>query len=54
MSAFFFVAGISCGLLGGLGINGTAKTYTEGFGEMIFKGVIFGLIRSIYFILEKE
>ncbi|MDF2158276.1 Na+/H+ antiporter NhaC family protein [Algoriphagus sp. CAU 1675] len=53
MSAFFFVVGISCGLLGGLGINGTAKTYTEGFGEMIFAGVIVGLARSIYLILEK-
>lgn len=53
MSGLFFVIGIACGLIGKLGINGTAKTYSEGFGELIFAGVIVGLARSIYLILEK-
>lgn len=53
MSALFLVIGISCGLIGKLGINGTAKTYSEGFGEMIFAGVIVGLARAVYLILEK-
>ncbi|NVJ85318.1 MAG: YfcC family protein [Algoriphagus sp.] len=53
MSSLFFVIGISCGLIGKLGINGTAKTYSEGFGEMIFAGVIVGLARSVYLVLEK-
>ncbi|TFV94227.1 YfcC family protein [Algoriphagus kandeliae] len=53
MSSLFFVIGISCGLIGKLGLNGTAKTYSEGFGEMIFAGVIVGLARSVYLVLEK-
>lgn len=52
MSALFFIVGISCGLIGKMGINGTARAYTEGFGEMIFAGVIVGLARSVYLILQ--
>jgi uncharacterized ion transporter superfamily protein YfcC len=36
-----------------MGVNGTARTYVQGFGEMIFAGIIVGLARSIYLILEK-
>lgn len=53
MSALFFVIGVSCGLIGKLGINGTARTYAAGFSEMIFAGVIVGLARSVYLVLEK-
>lgn len=53
MSALFFVIGISCGLIGKLGINGTARTYSAGFGELILPGVIVGLARSVYLVLEK-
>lgn len=52
MSGLFFIVGVSCGLIGKMGINGTAKAYTEGFGEMIFAGVIVGLARSVYLILQ--
>ncbi|MBN3518854.1 YfcC family protein [Algoriphagus lutimaris] len=54
MSALFFLIGFSCGIIGNLGINGTAKAFTEGFGELIFAGVIVGLARSIYIILENS
>jgi uncharacterized ion transporter superfamily protein YfcC len=53
MSALFFLVGIVCGLIGGMGLNGTARTYVTGFGEMIFAGFIVGLARSVYLILEK-
>ncbi|MDA0315617.1 MAG: YfcC family protein [Bacteroidetes bacterium] len=53
MSALFFCIGIACGLLAGMGINGTAKTYMQGFGELISAGILVGLARSIYLILEK-
>lgn len=53
MSALFFVIGIACGLVSGMGLNGTARTYVAGFGEMIFAGIIVGLARSVYLILEK-
>ncbi|WP_026966042.1 YfcC family protein [Algoriphagus terrigena] len=53
MSALFFVIGISCGLIGKLGLNGTARAYSQGFSELIFAGIIVGLARSVYLILEK-
>lgn len=52
MGALFFIAGLICGLLGKLGVNGTAKAYTEGFSEMIFAGIIVGLARSVYLVLQ--
>ncbi|WP_194776953.1 YfcC family protein [Pararhodonellum marinum] len=52
MSAIFFAMGITIGIIGGLGINGTAKAYSEGFSELIFAGIIVGLARSIYLVLE--
>ncbi|TDQ18645.1 putative ion transporter superfamily protein YfcC [Algoriphagus boseongensis] len=53
MSALFFVIGMTCGIIGKMGLNGTSKTYVQGFGEMIFAGIIVGLARSIYLVLEK-
>lgn len=52
MGALFFITGFACGLLGKLGINGTAKAYTQGFSELIFAGIIVGLARSVYLVLE--
>lgn len=54
MSALFFVIGICCGLIGKMGLNGTARAFSQGFGEMIFAGVLVGLARSVYLILEKS
>ena len=53
MSAIFFAMGILVGLIGKLGVNGTAKAYSEGFSEMIFAGIIVGLARSIYLVLNE-
>ena len=53
MTALFFVVGLVCGLIGGMGLNGTARTYVAGFSEMIFAGMIVGLARSVYLVLEK-
>ncbi|GAA0881400.1 YfcC family protein [Algoriphagus jejuensis] len=53
MSALFFVIGICCGLIGKLGVNGTARAYSQGFSELIFAGIIVGLARSVYLILEQ-
>lgn len=53
MTALFFVVGLLCGLVSGMGLNGTARTYVAGFGEMIFAGMIVGLARSVYLVLEK-
>ncbi|EOZ98632.1 membrane protein [Indibacter alkaliphilus LW1] len=53
MSAIFFVMGLAAGIIGSLGINGTAKAYSEGFAELVFAGIIVGLARSIYLVLEE-
>jgi uncharacterized ion transporter superfamily protein YfcC len=53
MSAIFFVLGLAAGIIAKLGINGTARAYSQGFGELIFAGVIVGLARSIYLILQE-
>jgi uncharacterized ion transporter superfamily protein YfcC len=53
MSAVFFAMGLLVGWIGRLGINGTAKAYADGFSEMIFAGIIVGLARSIYLVLNE-
>jgi uncharacterized ion transporter superfamily protein YfcC len=53
MSASFFVMGLAVGLIGKLGLNGTSRAYAEGFSEMIFAGIIVGLARSIYIVLQE-
>lgn len=53
MGVMFFVIGLVCGIVGGLGLNGTARTFSLGFSEMIFSGVVIGLAQGIYLILEQ-
>jgi len=53
MSAAFLVMGITCGLIGKLGINGTSRAYAGGFQEMAFAAVVVGLARSLFLILEE-
>jgi uncharacterized ion transporter superfamily protein YfcC len=52
MSACFFVMGVAVGLLGKLGINGTAVSYVRGFKEMTFAALLIGFARSIFVVLE--
>jgi uncharacterized ion transporter superfamily protein YfcC len=53
MGVMFFVIGFVCGIIGGLGLNGTARTFSAGFAEMIFSGVVIGLAQAIYLILDQ-
>lgn len=53
MGVMFFVIGFGCGIVGGLGLNGTARKFSSGFAEMIFSGVVIGLAQAIYLILEQ-
>lgn len=52
MSAVFFVLGVVAGLIGRLGINGTAAAYVQGFREMAFAGLLIGFARAIYVVLD--
>jgi uncharacterized ion transporter superfamily protein YfcC len=53
MGVMFFVVGFICGIVGGLGLNGAARSFSTGFSEMIFAGVVIGLAQAIYLILEQ-
>ncbi len=53
ISAEFFVLGISCGLIGNLGVNGTSEAFIEGVREMSFAALIMGLANSISIVLKE-
>jgi uncharacterized ion transporter superfamily protein YfcC len=53
MSALFFIMGILAGLIAGLGVNGTAAAFVEGFRSMAFAGMLIGFARAIYVVAEQ-
>lgn len=53
MGALFLVVAIVAGLLGGLGIGGTAEAYMEGFREMAGAAVLVGAARAIFVVLDQ-
>jgi uncharacterized ion transporter superfamily protein YfcC len=52
LTALFFVMGVVVGLVGKLGLSGTARAYTEGFRDMALAAVIVGVARAIFVVLE--
>lgn len=53
MGALFLVVAIVAGLLGGLGLGGTAEAYMEGFREMAGAAVLVGAARAIFVVLDQ-
>jgi uncharacterized ion transporter superfamily protein YfcC len=53
LSALFFLMGVLAGLVGGLGLGGTAEGYVEGFRSMAFAGLLIGFARGIYIVLDQ-
>ncbi len=53
LSALFFIMGIVAGLMGRLGVNGTALGYVEGFKTMALAGLLIGFARTIFIVLEQ-
>jgi uncharacterized ion transporter superfamily protein YfcC len=53
MSALFFIMGVIAGLIGGLGVNGTAEAFVEGFRSMAFAGLLIGFARAIYVVADQ-
>ena len=53
MSALFFLMGVVVGLIGGLGIGGTAQSFVEGFKSMAFAGILIGFARAIFVVLDQ-
>ncbi len=52
MSALFFAMGIVAGVVGGLGITGTADAFVDGFRSMAYAGLLIGFARAIFVVLQ--
>jgi uncharacterized ion transporter superfamily protein YfcC len=53
LGAVFFVMGLAAGTVGGLGLEGTALAYVDGFRSMAFAGVLIGFARAVYVVLAE-
>ncbi len=53
MSALFFAMGIVVGLVGKLGLEGTAEAYVDGFKSMAYAAMIIGFARAIYVVMNQ-
>ena len=53
MAAWFFVMGVAAGLIGGLGVAGTAAAFTNGFRAMAYAGLLIGFARAIFVTLDQ-
>ena len=53
MSALFLALGIAAGLIGGLGLTGTAEAFVQGFRDLAFSGMVIGFARAIFVVLAQ-
>ena len=53
LAALFFLMGVAAGLIGRLGLGGTADGYVEGFRSMAFAALLIGFARGIYVVLDQ-
>jgi len=53
MSATLFAMGVAAGVVGGLGVDGTARAFADGFREMAPAAVTVGLARAVYVVLAE-
>jgi uncharacterized ion transporter superfamily protein YfcC len=53
LAALFLIVGILAGLLGGLGIGGTAEAFADGFRSMAFASLLIGFARAIYVVMNE-
>ena len=52
-AALFFVMGVIAGIIGGLGVTGTAEAFVEGFQSMAYAALLIGFARSISTVMEQ-
>ena len=52
-AALFFAMGILVGIVGGLGVTGTADAFVEGFQSMAYAALLIGFARSISIVMER-
>ncbi|HEY8793814.1 MAG TPA: Na+/H+ antiporter NhaC family protein [Gemmatimonadaceae bacterium] len=52
-AALFFAMGCAVGLIGGLGVTGTADAFVDGFRSMAYAALLIGFARSISAVMER-
>lgn len=52
-AALFFLMGVLSGVMGGLGVAGTAEAFVEGFRSLAYAALLIGFARAIYVVLEQ-
>ena len=53
MAALFFAMGVLSGLIGGLGVGGTAQAFVAGFTSMAYAAMLIGFARAIFIVLDQ-
>ncbi|NML64991.1 YfcC family protein [Hymenobacter sp. RP-2-7] len=53
MAALFLGLGLATGLLGGLGLAGTAEGFVAGFRDIAFSAILIGFARAIFVVLQQ-
>ncbi len=53
MAAVFLLMGVLAGLIGGLGVSGTADSFVEGFRSMAFAAMLIGFARAVFVALDQ-
>lgn len=53
MAALFFAMGVLAGVVGGLGISGTAAGFVTGFSSMAYAAMLIGFARAIFVVLTE-
>ena len=52
-AALFFAMGVLAGIVGGLGVTGTAEAFVEGFQSMAYAALLIGFARSMSTVMEQ-
>lgn len=53
MAALFFAMGLLSGIVGGLGVGGTARGFVAGFTSMAYAAMLIGFARAIFVVLDQ-
>ena len=53
MAALFFAMGLLSGIIGGLGVGGTARGFVTGFTSMAYAAMLIGFARAIFVVLDE-
>ena len=53
LAVIFFTMGVLAGLVGGLGLTGTAEGFVEGFRAIAFASLLIGFARAIYVVMDE-